>query len=902
MSRTTSLSIRLYRWLANALPEDFLRSYGPEMIAAGEDTIRDVAAKRGYRGLALLMFHLLFDLIRRLPAEHLSEFLTDMRHAVRTLARSKGMVIAVSLSTGFAIAISLGTYSEMRMVFHAVPGIGDSGSLHTIQASLSFPDYERYADPNGPFAAVAAYQGPVVFSIRRGGTTERLWGQIVTPDYFEVLKAPAVAGRTFSSGNEDAGRASVVISEGHWQRHFGGSPDVIGQTLDINGQSATIVGVAARDFIGAAPLTSAAEMWIATNGDPRIAPELTPDFLRDRNQASFRLIGRLKTGTTTSQAEAQLDVIAKEIEKEKNGPTAATASPARITTLLPGGQLFPMRKADLPKGLALPLTLEGLLLLLACTNASTLLLAKASARRREITIRTALGASRRRMIKQLLTESVTLGVFSGIIGFSLALLINYQTRQFVQRAFPPYTQLDLSLGWFAGALALGISVFAGVLFGVVPAFKATRVDLPSGLKAGPGWFLPGYRWFSSRNALVLLQVTICTTVVIVVGIIGLGVQSAFVAANFGFEPRDLYTFSIDPLREGYSKERTWQLLNAIPERLRQFPGITHAGVALNPPVGDLVLRTMAPALAGDAPLQEVLAGSGSEKRALPRVTHEFVGSEYFETLMMKPLRGRLFTNADIPQDAHTIVINAALAKEAFPSEDPIGRQLVVGGRVSEVIGVVSDFRTTGLLTNPVPFIFHLLGPDQIARPASQGLTVVVRSELNSDILDELRAYGEKLDPRLTVFNVNRQNDRLVAAMGVARFQTLSYGIIGLLGLVLAAVGLAGVTGYAVAQRTKEIGIRVALGATRLQVLRIVIRESALLIVAGMLAGEVFAVGLTGVLNAWYARVYEVTRVSSSDPLILIGTPALLAGLTMLSCYLPARRALRIDPVSALRED
>jgi macrolide transport system ATP-binding/permease protein len=903
MSRTASLSIRLYRWLSNALPEDFLRSYGPEMITAGEDTIRDVAAKRGYRGLALLMFHLLFDLIRRLPAEHLSEFLTDVRHAVRTLARSKGMVIAVSLSTGFAIAISLGTYSEMRMVFHAVPGIGDPGNLLTIQTPLSFPDYERYADRAGPFAAVAAYQGPVVFSISRGGTTERLWGQIVTPNYFEVLQVPAVLGRTFSADNESTSAASVIISEGHWQRHFGGSRDAIGQTLDINGQSATIVGVAARDFVGAAPLTSAAEMWVATNGNPQLAPELTPDTLRDRSQTGFRLIGRLKAEMTVLQAEAQLDVIAKDLLREKDGNTTEAAStPARITTLFPGGQLFPMRKEDLPMALALPLTLEGLLLLLACTNASTLLLAKASARRREITIRTALGASRRRMIKQLLTESVTLGICSGIIGFSLALLINYQTRQFVQRAFPPYTQLDLSLGWFAGALALGISVLAGVFFGVLPAFKATRVDLPSGLKAGPGWFLPGYRWFSSRNALVLLQVASCTTVVIVVGIIGLGVQSAFVAANFGFEPRDLYTFSIDPLREGYSNEQTWQLLNAIPERLRQFPGITHAGVALNPPVGDLAFRTMAPALAGDAPLQEVLAGSGSEKRAIPRVTHEFVGSEYFETLMMKPLRGRLFTNADIPQDAHTIVINARLAKEAFPSEDPIGRQLIVGGRVCDVIGVVDDFRTTSMLTNPDPFIFHLLGPDQIARPASQGLTVVVRGERNSDILEELRAYGEKLNPRLTVFNVNRQKDRLVAAMGVARFQTLSYGIIGLLGLVLAAIGLAGVTGYAVAQRTKEIGIRVALGATRLQVLRIVLRESALLIGAGMLAGEVFALGLSGLLNAWYVRVYEVTRASSSDPLILVGTPALLAGLTMLSCYLPARRALRIDPVSALRED
>jgi predicted permease len=889
MSRFALLSIRLYRWLANTLPEDFLRLYGQEMIAAGEDTIRNVAAKRGYRGLALLMFYLLCDLVRRLPAEHFGEFLTDTRHGLRTMRRTKGMVVTIALSTGLAIAISLGTYNEMTMIFHPVPGIGNPESLVTITTPLSYPDFERYASPDGPFSAVAAYRGPVAVSVRRGEKTERVWGHIITPNYFEVLKA----GPTPSAG------ANLIVSEGYWQRNFGGSIEAIGQTLNVNGQSATIAGVAAKDFVGPSPLTSAAEIWIATNADSRLAPELAPEYLRDSNEAGFRLIGRLKDGLQVSAAEAQLDVLAKELQKERQGELASV-NPARITTLLPGGQLFPLRTTDLPATLALPLTLEGLLLLLACTNASTLLLAKGSARLREITIRTALGASRRRMIKQLLTEGVMFGVTGGIVGFALALLINYQTRTFVARSFPPYTRLDLQMGWTAAALAFGLSVIAGILCGLVPAFKSTRIDLQSGLKSGLGSFLPGYRWFSSRNALVLLQVASSTAVVVVVGIIALGVQSAFVAEDFGFEPRDLYTFSIDPLREGYSQERTWQLLKTAPEKLRQLPGVTHASVAINPPVGDLAFRTMAPALAGDTAVHEVHVDAGNERRTLPRVTHEYVGPQYFETLLTKPLRGRVFTDADTMAAGRVVVISATLARTAFPSEDPIGRTVAAGGQALEIIGVVNDFRTSGMLTNPAPLMFHVLGPDHISRPSAHGLTVIVRGERNSDMLDGLATY--KLDAGLTTFNVNHQNDRLSAAMAVARFQTLSYGIIGLFGLVLAAVGLAGVTGYSVAQRTKEIGIRIALGATRLQVLRIVIREGALLIIAGVLAGEAFAFGLSGVLNAWYARIYEVTRASSSDPMILVGAPALLAGLTMLSCYLPARRALRIDPVSALREE
>jgi predicted permease len=731
--------------------------------------------------------------------------------------------------------------------------------------------------------------------------TERLWGQIVTPDYFETLKAGAAAGRVFSTSDNSTGAADVIISEGYWQRQLGGSPDVIGQTLSVNGQSATIIGVAAKDFIGASPLTSAAEIWISANATPRLAPELAAPVMRDPRQLDFHLLGRLKQGVTPSQAEAQLDVIAKELSKEKD-ETVANVNQGRLITLVPGGQLFPLRKEDLPAGLALPVAFESLLLLLACTNASTLLLAKAGNRRREITIRAALGASRRRLIKQLLTESLILGICSGIVGLGLGLFLNIQSQRTIANVFPPYIRLDFSLGLPAVALALGISLFSGLLFGIVPALRSSRLDLLSGLGAGNSWFLSGYRWFSSRNVLIVLQVASSTTVVILVGIIISGYQRATSTAEFGFEPHDLYTFSIDPLREGYSAEQASDFLKAIPDKLRQMPGIADASVAENPPIGDLFFRTVGSRLAPPMRSQPAYVRSGDGKRSLGRVLEEHVGFGYFETLSVRPLRGRVFANQDRDQQQPTIVINAALAKTAWPTEDPIGRELELGNQSYEVIGVVHDFRTNGLLANTPPVAFRLLGLEAITTPSLQGMTVLVRGQRGASLLPELKPGVAGIDPNLNVFNAALQDERLSQVLSLTRIQTVSYGVIGFFGLVLAAIGLAGVTAYAVAQRTKEIGIRVALGATRFQVLRVVSREGAFLVIAGIVIGEAIAMGLTGILNAWYAQLYEITRTSTSDPLILIGTPLLLSILTMLSCYIPARRAIRIDPVSALRQD
>jgi predicted permease len=902
MTRAAAFSIRLYRWLARALPEDFLRLYGREMILTGEDTIRNVTERRGWRGLAILMLRLIVDLTRRLPREHMSEFVSDIRLGVRTLASSKGMVLAVALSTGLAIALIVWTYNEISIVFRSVPGTRDAETLFTLQQTVSYPDFERYSNEDGPFVGAAAYMGPVALLIRDNGHTERVWGQIVTPSYFETLKISPAAGRMFSSGDDrETGNANIVISEGYWQHRFGGATDVLGRTLKVNGQSATITGIAAKDFFGASPLTSAAELWISTNADPRIAPELAPAFLRDIHRLEFHLIGRLKSGITPSEAQAQLDAVARQLEAER-GDTMSQTHQSRRITVLPGGQLIPVRKADLPLILAAPATLEGLVLLLACANAATLLLAKTGSRTRELTIRAALGASRRRMIKQLLTETLILGIPCGVIGLTAALVVNHLTQRMVQNTFPPYIRLDLSMRWTAILFGFSISMVSATLCGVVPAFKVTRVDLLAGLKTENEWFLKRYRWFSSRNILVLLQITSSTMLLVFVAILAIGFQRASNTTNVGFDTRDLYTFSIDPLREGYSLQRTSQLLTKLPDRLREIAGIDKAALSQKPPMGDLLLRTASPRLAAPDRYETAYVASGDTRRQLPNVFHEYVGPGYFEVLSVHAIRGRTFGLTGRVEDSRSIVINETLAKEGWPSGDAIGRHLEIGNQIHEVIGVVNDFRSTGLLANSPPVAFHLLGPEQVAAPPAQGMTVVVRANPGVDLRDRLQQEFATVDPNLTVFDVVNQTDRLKQVLVLTKFQTLSYGLIGVFGLILAAVGLAGVTAYAVGQRWKEIGIRVALGATPFHVLRLVSGEGACLIILGILIGQAGALGITRILNASFAQVYEVTRTSTSDPLILIGAPALLAALTMISSCVPAHRALQIDPVSALRQE
>jgi predicted permease len=869
-------------------PEDFLRSHGAEMIATGEQTIRSAGAQRGFGALLVLMVRLLFDMAARLPAEHGSELMSDVRYGLRFMLGSKGMVAAVSLSTGLAIALAVMSYNEISIVTRNVPGIGKPETLLTISAPISYSDFIAYSGPNSPFRSAAAYMAPVAVSVERNGQIQRVWSHIVTPDYFAVLESPAP-------------RAGIVVSEGFARNHFGDARQAPGQTLRINAQPVIVAGVAVKDFLGAAPLSSAAEIWIPTDTDPQIAPELAREHLHNPARREFRLIGRLKSGIDPAAAELQLDALAKKLEVER-GETSSSIDPSRRITVLPGGQLFPVRKSDLLGMMALPAVFEGLVLFIACANAAILLLAKAVARQREITIRIALGASRRRMIKQLLTESLMLGIPGGLVGLALAFLLNLQTQKTILNTFPGYIRIDLSMGWQAAALAFGVSLASGILFGLAPALKATRVDLVRGLAASKGWFLSGYRWCSSRNLLVLLEVAGSVTLVIVTGIIALGFQRAVHVGNVGFEPRHVTAFSIDPLREGLSAEQTSAFLASLPARLRDIPGVQSAAIAEKSPLGDLALRTRSPRLGQPEPSAEAYVGAGETRRGII-VANEYAGPGYFDVLSVRPQRGRVFSASVTVQDPAEIVINEALAKQAWPEEDDaIGRQLRIGDRDYRVIGVVNDFRSTGLLAAARPVAFHPFGPEQIARPAAHGITVMVRENPGSNIKNRLEEEFRAIAPDLAIYDVSSLAGVVEQALAVVKIQTLSYAAIGLFGLILASVAIAGVTSYAGTQRNREIGIRVALGATRYQVLRLISREGALLVIAGTVLGQAVGLGLVRLLNAYLAGLYQITRTSSLDPIVLIAAPAFLATLTLCACFLPARRALRIDPARALRQE
>ena len=418
--RYASLTVRLYRWIAQAFPETFLRAHGEEMVYASEEMIQETAAREGVPGLFRMAPRLLFDLFHRIVVEYAAEIQQDVRYAVRNLRHQKVSAITAVLSLSLGISGVTVMYSQVEStMLRDIPEIRDPEELLAFQARVSYPDYERFRDRSGQFESLAAYIAKVPLTARVDGNSERVWSHIVTENYFSTLGAAPIRGRLL--GEKDRKDASLVISHKFWKDKLAGSPRVIGQIIHVNGQPVTIVGVTAENFRGTSPMLAAADIFLPVGIGPQIAPELRDGILEKRLSA-FTLIGRLRASTTVKQAEVVLDGQMRTMEQEANDP--ARDRKGRRVTLIPGGKIFPVRKEDIGVFIGLPLALMGLMLWIACANVATLILAKALGRRKEIATRLSLGASRSRLVRQLLTESMLLAVVGGTLGIVWFLLAN----------------------------------------------------------------------------------------------------------------------------------------------------------------------------------------------------------------------------------------------------------------------------------------------------------------------------------------------------------------------------------------------------------------------------------------------------------------------------------------------
>ncbi|MBZ5607131.1 MAG: ABC transporter permease [Acidobacteriia bacterium] len=899
-----SLAMRIYRRLAWAFPHEFQMVYGADVIQLGEDAMDDIWEQHGFFGLA----RLLADIAMRLPIEYLSEMRRDLAYALRTLAKSRGFAAVGVLSLGMGIGIATFSASEFfNLILPDAPGVKDPGRL-AIEMGTSYPYFEHYRDQRDLFAGAAAYQGPVPFNVSLnsplGGAVnskaERVFGHLVSPEYFSVLGVRAARGRTFDAQVDRPGSAPVVfISDRFWRNRMDSDPDAVGRAIQVNGQEATIVGIGPRDFLGVTPIRPA-EIFVPTTSPAAMVPELAGDVLHKRDAKFFEALFRLAPGVTLKSAEAGLDTITRHLDEESLDP--ARNVQGRRVTLVPGGKLVPVPREVIPLIFGLALLLDGLIVGIACMNLANMQLARATTRRREVAIRLSVGASRFRLIRQLLTESVLLACAGGVAGILCAYLAAAVFKRIKLPVAFPIT-IDLTPDWRAVLFTCAVSLAAGIGFGLAPALASTRADLAFMLKEGALAQVRGYRRFGMRNLLMVSQVAGSLMLLLITGFLIIGFDKGN-RVDIAFDPMKMYLLSLDPVRDGYSAEKAANLFDKLPERLQRAPGAQQIVLAEAPPFSPL-MATSTLAARSDA---------GAPDQVVQKVAKQTIGAGYFAALSVNMLEGREFSPSDQRIDSSKnqllpVVLNETAAREFFGNRDPLGRRIAEGSRAYDVAGVVKDLSAplsgsgdTAELTSQIPTVYFPLTRSDFAHSPVGGMTVMVRATRGADTLEGVRREIASLDPNLVMFNVRTLAEQVDEATAVMHLDTFFYGAIGSFGLILAAIGLAGVTAYSVARRRKEIGIRMALGARKGQVLRLVMREGGTLVMAGTLLGFLGAIAVSRALGAASSIFGPSFAAGSRDPRLLLGAPLLLGALAMLACYVPARRSVKIDPLIALREE
>ncbi len=889
------LAMWLYRALARAFPHEFKMAYGAEVIQLGEDVVQEIAQENGFPGL----FRLLADLAIRVPAEYLSEIRRDLRYALRALWKSRGFAAIGIVSLGLGIGLTAVCTSEwLNLFLRDAPGVRQAESL-VMATGVSYPYVEHYRDHRDLFAGAAAFQLSVPYNVTIGdGKAERVFGHLVSPEYFSVIGVTPARGRVFSPEQDKTGSApSVFISHRFWRTRMNSDSRAVGRTLRVNGQTATIVGIGPKDFLGVLPALPA-DIFVPTTAPPALAPELAGDVIHQREAKSFNAILRLAPGVTSTTAEAGLDTITRNLDLETLDP--ARNAKGRRVIVLPGGKLLPIPRQLLPMMFAFLLLLNGLIVTIVCMNLANMQLARATSRRKEVAIRLSVGASRFRLIRQLLTESVLLSFASGLTGVLLAFWVAAASRH-LKLPVPYPIEMDITPDWRVMVIVFAIAVLTGIGFGLAPALAATKADTASALKSAAAEGMRRYRRFGMRNLLVVSQVAGSLSLLLITGFMVLGFNRMN-HIDVAFDPSNMYLVSLDPVRDGYSATKAAGLFDGLAERLKRVPGVREVALAEVPPFSPQAASFTLTAVGGGAP-DQVVSG----------VAEETIGPNYFAALSERVLDGREFDMRDQRMDrAKTqflpVVINQTAAKAFFGARDPIGRRILDAAKTYEVAGVVKDLSAPlsqagpGQALGTVPVIYLPLTKEDFARPPMSGMIVMVRSDHGADTLEAVRKELAAIDPNLAVFNVHTLAGQVGYTLAYLRISQFVYGGIGAFGMVLAAIGLAGVTAYSVVRRRKEIGIRMALGARKGQVMRLVLREGGSLVMTGAILGWLGAMAFSRLLAAFSSILGPSFQAGAHDSRLLIGAPVLLAALAMFACYVPARKSTRIDPLLALREE
>lgn len=814
----------------------------------------------------------------------------DFRFSLRTLAKSPGFTAVAVLSLALGIGANTTIFTLINAVFlNPLPVEQPSrlvaafttdenntgASLNFLQ--ISYPNYEDYREQNEVFTDLAAYSFAAPLSLTAGEEPEQILTEMVTGNYFEVLGVEPVLGRFFLPEEDRTPGAHPVIVMSHrlWQRRFGSDPEILGRTLTLNGATYTVIGIAPEGFKGVNAIFGP-ELWVPTMMYQHMLPEQFQRFFRDRRALFFNVAGRLKPDVTLEQAEAQMQTIARRLEQEYPEPNTG-----RSVALMPLTQatIFPQLRDALVLGGTVLMASVGLVLLVACSNVANLLLARASARRKEIAIRLSMGAARARLIRQLLTESTLLGLMGGAVG----LLVAFWGRDFIWSFRPPFlvqNTMDLQLDARVLVFTLVVAFVTGLLFGLVPALQASRPDVVDSLKEETRTAGRGPR-AGLKSALVVGQVALSIVSLIVAGLFLRSLQGAH-AVDPGFETEQLAVMTINPAQRGYDEGRTKQFYDRVMERVTSLPRVRSASWAVNLPLLGGFMRSV--------------FVEGLEREDKPGrgrlVQSNVVDVDYFETAGVDLLRGRDFTPADREGSVPVAIVNERMAEQFWPGDEALGKRFQFYGDdfYREVVGVVETGKYVTLGEDPQPCAFVPLRQNY-----SDNMTLYVHSEGDpAAALGAARSEVRALDPQMPITAAWTVSEVIDQSLWAPKLGAALLSVLGVLALALAAIGLYGVMAYTVNQRNHEIGLRMALGARQPDVLKLVLGQGMKLVGLGV------AIGLAAALLVSRVVVNLLYGISATDPATFVGVTLILVTVALVANFLPAHRASRVDPLIALR--